>query len=286
MQVRMIQAKKILTKQRGGFLTQGQYPYTHALSWAAGCGFGNIYCGAYCYAQSLPNWLYNKQPGENWGDAVILKENAPELLEAELAKATKRSEMRIFMSSVTDPYQPLERRYRLTRRCLDVFAKYDDLDLLVIQTRSPFVVDDLQRMANIPYLWLSMTLETDRGDLQHGPNEAFVRQRLEAVQKAVAAGIKTQITVSPCLPYTDNFADKLISSGVQRIVVDSFVAGDGSAGRRTAESPFGQQAAYNWRDEDPARTLYEQLTASGINTGWSATGFNGIPPRRQRSLIK
>ncbi|QPC83488.1 radical SAM protein [Phototrophicus methaneseepsis] len=278
--VRMITAKRILTRQKGGFLTEGPYPYTHTLSWAVGCGFGSIYCGQYCYASAFPNWLYNKQPGEQWGDAVILKENAPELLDAELAKAKNRHEMRIFMSSVTDPYQPLERRYRLTRRCLDVFAQYRDLDLLIIQTRSPLVIDDIDRIAAIPYAWLSMTLETDRGDLPYGPSANHVRQRLEAVTAAARAGCQVQITVSPCMPYTPDFADLLAASGAQRVVVDTFVDGDGSQGHRTAASPFAEQADYNWRATDPARALYESLRGRGLAVGWSAAGFGGIPPRQ------
>ena len=126
--------KTILTPQKRCFLTAGERPYTHSLSWAIGCGFGSIYCGAYCYAQKLPNWLYAGAKVKAGARPLIIKENAPELLEAQLARARDRRGMRIFMSPVTDPYQPLERKLRLTRRCLDVFARYDDLDLLLIQT--------------------------------------------------------------------------------------------------------------------------------------------------------
>ena len=279
MDIRTIQVKKILTPQKNGFLAKGQYPFTHSLSWAVGCGFGQTYCGKYCYAQMLPNWLYNRQEGEHWGDVVIIKENAPELLAAELAKAKKRSTMRIFMSSVTDPYQPAERKYRLTRRCLEVFAQYADLDLLVIQTRSPLVVDDLDLIATIPYAFLSMTLETDRGDLAYGPNPPIIQQRYAAVQAAAARGIRTQIAVAPCLPYSDQFAAWLAASGAHKILVDTFVTGDGSDGERTAESPFANLANYNWRNGDPACQLYNDLKARGIPVGWSAEGFASIPPR-------
>ena len=281
MNIRTITAKTILTKQRRGFLTEGPYPFTHSLSWAVGCGFGGLYCGDYCYAQAFPNWLYNKAPDEGWGDAVILKENAPQLLAAELAKAKQRDTMRIFMSTVTDPYQPLERRYRLTRQCLEVFAGYDDLDLLLIQTRSPLVVDDVDLIASIPYAWLSMTLETDRGDLSYGPNSAFIRQRHDAVKAAAAAGVQTQITVSPCLPHSAHFADFLVESGAQRVVVDTFVDGDGSGGTRTADSPFAAAAGYDWRDGDPARQLYHELQSRGMAVGWSVDGFGGIPHRQR-----
>ncbi len=283
MTIRSITAKRILTKQRGGFLTQGPYPYTHTLSWAVGCGFGHLYCGKYCYAQAFPNWLYNKAEGEAWGDAVIIKENAPELLNAELRSAKDRAGMRIFMSSVTDPYQPVERKLRMTRRLLDVFAAYDDLDLLVIQTRSPSVTDDLNRIAAIPYAVVSMTLETNRPGLPYGPNAAFIKGRYEAVQAAAAAGIFTQITVSPCLPYDDGFAEWLAASGAERVVVDTFVDGDGSGGARTAESPFAQAADYDWHNGDPAKALYDDLKASGVTVGWSVDGFS-VPPRNHRAI--
>lgn len=279
MDIRTIQVKKILTPQKGGFLAKGDYPFTHSLSWAVGCGFGQTYCGDYCYAQMLPNWLYNRGADDEWGKLVLIKENAPECLAAELAKAKKRPAMRIFMSSVTDPYQPVERRYRLTRRCLEVFAQYPDLDLLVIQTRSPLVTDDLDLIATIPYAFISMTLETDRGDLPYGPNRAVLEQRYGAVQAAVARGIRTQLAVSPCLPYSDHFADWLAASGATRFLVDTFVAGDGSQGERTAESPFASRADYNWRNGDPARHLYEALQARGLPVGWSAGGFASIPSR-------
>ena len=277
MNIRFIQSKTILTPQKRGFLTAGERPYTHSLSWAIGCGFGSIYCGAYCYAQKLPNWLYARRDGEGWGEALIIKENAPELLDAQLARARDRRAMRIFMSPVTDPYQPLERKLRLTRRCLDVFARYDDLDLLLIQTRGPAVVDDLDRIAGLPYAWLGMTLETDRDDLPYGPAKAHVRRRLEAVRAAVERGLRVQIAVSPVLPYSADFAERLLETGAQRIVVDTFAMGDGSRGKRTASSPFAAAADYDWRDDSIAESLYHKLTVYHDDVSWSGEGFAGIP---------
>ncbi len=279
MNIRGIQSKSILTPQKRGFLTAGERPYTHSLSWSIGCGFGSIYCGAYCYAQKLPNWLYSRREGEGWGEALIIKENAPELLEAQLARARNRREMRIFMSPVTDPYQPLERKLRLTRRCLDVFARYDDLDLLLIQTRGPAVVDDLDRIAGIPYAWLGMSIETDRHDLAYGPAKAHVERRLDAVKRAVQRGLNVQIAVSPVLPYSSDFAERLLETGAQRIVIDTFVLGDGSRGKRTAGSPFAALANYDWRDDSIAESLYHQLTIYHDDVSWSGEGFAGIPGR-------
>ncbi|MCY3797105.1 MAG: radical SAM protein [Chloroflexi bacterium] len=279
MRIRTIQAKSILTPQQRGFLTSGERPYTHSLSWATGCGYGKLYCGAFCYAQMLPNWHFGRREGEAWGEALIVKENAPELLEKQLARARNRRAMRIFMSPVTDPYQPIERKLRLTRRCLRVFARYDDLDLLLIQTRGPAVVEDLDLIAAIPYAWLGMTIETDRHDAPYGPTRSQVERRLNAVKQAVARGLRTQIAVSPCLPYSAAFAERLLETGAQRIVIDTFAIGDGSRGRRTAKSAFAATADYDWRDDDIAISLYHQLSAYHEGVAWSGAGFAGIPGR-------
>ncbi len=279
MKIRYKQAKSILSPQKSGFLTAGERPYTHSLSWATGCQLGKLYCGAYCYAQMLPNWHFGRREGEAWGEALIIKANAPELLDAQLARARNRRALRIFMSPVTDPYQPIERKLRLTRRCLEVFARYDDLDLLLIQTRAPAVVDDLDRLAAIPYAWLGMTIETDRHDLPYGPAKSHIERRLVAVKRAVECGVSAQIAVSPCLPYSDDFAERLLATGAQRIVIDTFAIGDGSRGARTANSPFAALADYDWRDDEPAISLYHQLSAFHDSVEWSGAGFAGIPGR-------
>ncbi len=279
MNIRYTQAKSILTPQKRGFLTAGARPFSHSLSWATGCGLGALYCGAFCYAQMLPNWHFGRREGEAWGEALIIKENAPELLEAQLARARHRREMRIFMSPVTDPYQPIERKLRLTRRCLEVFARYDDLDLLLIQTRGPAVVDDLALIAAIPYAWLGVSIETDRHDMPYGPTKGQVERRLDAVKRAVAYGASVQIAVSPCLPYSEAFAERLLDTGAQRIVIDTFAIGDGSRGARTANGPFAALADYDWRDDDIAISLYRQLSSYHDSVGWSGAGFAGIPGR-------
>ena len=230
----------------------------------------------------LPNWRFSREPGEDWGDAVIVKQNAPALLDSELARAgpQRRRQMRIFMSAVSDPWQPAERKLRLTRQCLQVFARYDDIDLLLLQTRSPDALDDVAQIAALPFAWLGMTLETDRGDLDYGPSSASIRRRLAAIQAGVQAGLRVQLAVAPCLPHSPQFVDVLLASGAQRFVIDTFSAGDGSQGARTSGSPFGTGVDYNWRDEGPALRLFQHLRAAGAEAGWSAEGFAGIPPRR------
>ncbi len=280
-------AKSILTPQHTGFLVAGPYPFTHALSAYTGCGFGQTSCGKYCYAQYLPQWIFN---GSNaaWGKAVQVKTNAAELLEKTLAKMkpeTRRT-LRIFMSTTTDPYQPIERKYELTRQCLEVFARYPDLDLLVVQTRSLLAERDLPLLRQIPYAWLSVTIETDdQAYLQQLGGGPPLERRWQLVHATSMGGVPTQITVSPCLLYSnvETFGQQLLASGVRRIVVDTVVDGDGSAGKRNAHSPFAQ-VEQAWAETSHAHQLYNYLCehseVRGLTVGWSNAGFCGIASRR------
>lgn len=286
MEIVLKEAKSILTPQRAGFLATGPYPFTHGLSGYVGCGFGQTTCGLYCYAQFLPSWSFNGLHAD-WGKAVQVKTNAAQVLDETLSamKPTARQKLRILMSGATDPYQPIEREYRITQQCLEVFARYPDIDLLLIQTRSPLAERDLSLMLQIPYAWLSVTIETDDQaylkSLKGGP---LLAKRWELVRKASSAGVHTQIAISPCLEYTsvEAFGRKLLSSGAQRLVVDSVTAGDGARGRRTARSPFAKVEP-KWAEISHADRLYqylcEQATRAGIPIGWSSAGFSSIPPR-------
>ncbi|WP_376796812.1 radical SAM protein [Thermogemmatispora sp.] len=285
MHISCVEASSILTPQRGGFLVTPPYPFTHALSVYTGCAYGQTSCGQYCYARFLPNWK-TAGNGVPWGQAVQVKANAPALLERTLSRMSpeQRSRLRIFMSTTTDPYQPLERRYRVTRRCLEVFASFPEPDLLVVQTRSPLAERDLDLLLQIPYAWLSVTIETnDMEYLRHLGGGPPLERRWQLVRQASALGVKTQITISPCLRFTDvrTFGELLLESGARRLVVDT-VEGDGAGGKRTAQTPFALKEPA-WKDVQPARALYAYLCAQGpvrgVAIGWGASGFCGIAPR-------
>lgn len=283
MRVLPVRAQSILTPQTRGFLASGPFPFTHALSPYTGCGFGLTTCGMYCYAQHLPNWT-RVRGKDRWGEAVYAKPEAAELLAHELSKKARGDgeRLRVFMSSVTDPYQPAEEAWRLTRACLEVFRLYPDLDLLLIQTRSPLAARDFDLMAQIPYVVLSMTVETDDQELlkrlRGGPSLA---RRLTTLAEAGRRGIRTQAAVAPCLPHSASFAEALKATGVGRVVVDTVLDGDGSQGRRTRTTPWA--TIEGWDDKGPARRLMDNLDRLGMPYGYSQEGFAGIPPRTQRT---
>lgn len=287
--ITLTEARRILTPQRTGFLASGPYPFTHTLSPYNGCAFGRTTCGRYCYAQFLRNWTF-RDPSIAWGMAVEVKTNAASLLEKALGglAPVSRRALRIFMSSATDPYQPPESKHQITRQCLEVFARYPDLDLLVIQTRAPLAARDLPLMQQIPYAWLSVTIETDdQAYLTARKGGPMLEWRWALVRAASDLGVPAQITVSPCLPYTspEHFGERLLSSGARRIVVDTTIDGDGAGGARTAQSPFAQEEL-DWADTTHAHRLHDYLTARAsarnLTIGWSSTGFCSIRPREER----
>lgn len=267
-------ASGALTKT-SGFLTG----FSHTLQPYLGCQFG---C-EYCYVKGLLVHRFHK-PALDWGAYVHPRTGIAEKLQKEMqrfAQKDKLNQIAIYMSSATDPYQHAERTWRLSRACLNVFCQYPPR-LLVIQTRSPFVGDDfdlIKALGNCA--WLNFTMETDRDDVRRTitPRCPSIAQRIETLALAQASGIKTQITVSPCLPYTDpeTFGTLLLKHS-DRIVIDTFPSGDGQNGKRTQRTNLPDLYLQNqwgdWQSEEAARDLFDWLNKHGDKPiGWSQEGF-------------
>jgi DNA repair photolyase len=267
-------ASAALTKT-GGFLAG----FTHTLQPYIGCRFG---C-EYCYVKGLSVHRFH-QPALAWGDYAHPRLGIAEQLRKELARLAARDQLTnvaIFMSSATDPYQGLERTYRLSRACLEGLLEYPPR-LLVVQTRSPLVAEDFALLRALgDRCWLNFTLETDQDNVRRviTPRCPSIPQRLATLQRALAAGLNVQITVSPCLPFSDveTFGALLLTHS-QRVIVDTYVSGDGQTGQRTAttQTPniYAGHGWGDWRAETAARSLFDWLhTRIGDRAGWSQTGF-------------
>ncbi len=267
-------ARGALTRT-GGFLKG----FSHTLQPYIGCRFG---C-SYCYVrQSNVHRFFNE--GLEWGSYVYPRTGIAERLELELERLHRRGALKqsaIFMSSSTDPYQSAERTYLLTRHCLSVFEKMPP-GLLVIQTRAPLAARDFDLMASLGERFLlNLTIETDREDVRRilTPHCPSIRQRLNTVRQARERGITTQVTVSPCLPYSGVEAfGRLLLEVSDRVIVDSYVAGDGGGGKRTARTAipdlYARSGWEDWRSQEAAMTLYDWLCHRiGKRAGWSQEGF-------------
>jgi DNA repair photolyase len=217
-----IVSKSILTKGTG--ILSG---FTHSLNPFSGCAFG---C-SYCYVRQLPVGLYRD---EDWGTWIDIKANAKELLEKELAKARKKGDVRIFMSSSTDPYQPIEYKQQLTRSLLEVMLT-NPPDFLLVQTRSPLAARDIDLFKQLGNrVRISMTIETDIDKVRKlfSPSAPPIQARLKALKTITDAGIPTQAAVSPLLPSSKEFPKRL-RKATNRAIIDDFFMGDGSKGKRT-----------------------------------------------------
>ncbi|MEX2246282.1 MAG: radical SAM protein [Dehalococcoidia bacterium] len=271
--VESVRSRHVLTPS-SGFL----HAFTHTLNPYMGCAFGEGGCGVYCYVAESPIGLHAGKP---WGQWLRAKENAAEALLRDLDALPDPREARIFMSSATDPYQPAESRLRITRSVLDVFRERP-VGLLVVQTRSPLVERDFDLMAEMPFAWLSMTVETDDDAVRRAltPTCPAIHRRFEAMRRARQYGIRVQAAVSPLLPHEPERFAALLEGVADRVIVDTFF-GDGSDGARTRRRPLPRRYEElgwgDWRDTTAAEHLHGLLGARfGERAGWSRDGFNAL----------
>jgi len=217
------EARSILTRT-GGYLAG----FTHSLQPYAGCEFS---C-AYCYVRELAVQRANPY-GLPWSGWIAPKTNAPALLRRDAEKG-RLTGARIFLSSATDPYTPLERRLELTRGCLAVLADHPPAALLV-QTRSPLIARDAGLLARLSNVVASVTVATDDERVRRAlePNAPGTGLRLEALRRLRAAGVRTQAAVAPLLPCDPERLARLLEPIVDRVVIDDFFRGDGAGGRRS-----------------------------------------------------
>lgn len=156
-----------------------------------GCGMG---C-AYCYVMK---YHYAREHPLPWGTWVKPKVNAPFLIGKARAKIWGR---RIFVGSATDPYQYIERQYRLTRRCLEILLESNPKSV-VVHTRSPLILDDvelLQEFGTRLRVGFSVPTDDDRVRRKLEPHAPRIGVRLRTMRRLRAAGIYVMASLTPLL---------------------------------------------------------------------------------------
>lgn len=182
----------------------------------------------YCYARYTHEYL--QLPMGMFQHVVFAKINAPEILKKELNRPSWKREL-VNIGTVTDPYQPAERKYRLTRRMLHTFL--DGRTPVVISTKSRHIVDDLpvlKEFASSLFLNVVFSVTTMDEPLKRKlePATCSVKVRFETIEKVAAAGITVGIVMSPVFPYlTDSYevmeqlARAAANAGVSYFLADS-----------------------------------------------------------------
>jgi DNA repair photolyase len=186
--IRLIQAKSVLTKS-------GLPASDYVINPYVGCRFG---C-KYCYASFIGRW---RHPGEKWGEFVDVKINAAAVLKKELVKKKSKNFGSVFFGSVTDPYQGLEVKYKITRQCLKVVADFNYEGSVSLLTKSPLALRDIDVFKKIKKLSVGLTI-TSTDDPISKYLETYappVKERIETLKKLKEAGIATYAFVGPLLP--------------------------------------------------------------------------------------
>ena len=160
--VREIEARSILNASKIFDYTVNPY---------AGCAHS---C-SYCYARFMKRFSGHKEP---WGEFVDVKIDAPALLAREILR---KKPGQVWVSGVCDPYQPVEAEYEITRRCIEIIL--DSRWPLVVQTRSPLVVRDLDILAagEDVEVGLSITTADDRVRRLFEPQAPPIEARIDAL---------------------------------------------------------------------------------------------------------
>lgn len=211
MVVRLITAKSALSKSAIPDLAYTVNPYV-------GCQHG---C-KYCYADFMRRFTGHR---ERWGEFVDVRQNIAEQLEKDLRKIESKmtiwdAKERIWMSIVTDPYQPLEKKFKVTRKCLEVLLRYRFP--VAIQTRSPLVLRDIDLFKQFDEceVGLSVTTDDDRIREIFEPRAPTIQSRIKTLEKLHAAGVTTFAFIGPMLPMNARKLGELLAPVIDSALID------------------------------------------------------------------
>jgi len=187
---------------------------TYSLNPYRGCQHNCAYCYAPCVLRI---------PREYWGDIIEVKTNIPAVLARELR--TKKPGV-VGISTVTDPYQPLERTYSLTRYCLEQLLAHDFP--AHIQTKSALVTRDSDLISRFTDAQVMMSIgtinEEERQLLE--PFASSIQERLEALKSLADVGVNTSVFFGPVYPTIaaediPRILDVFQASGVSELWIDT-----------------------------------------------------------------
>jgi DNA repair photolyase len=280
MKVEETHCKSILTRTSGYLKAVS----SHSLNPYAGCGFGRSACGEACYVR-FNQWLMR---GREWGRFVDVKINAAEIYLQTVNKEKKWARkdggsFSVFFSSSTDPWQPIERKYRVTRQLLEAMHEVSP-DRLILQTHSARLLDDLesiQTLSRICDLRVHISIEGDRDRLDGlPPPPCSLEERLDALKKLVDLKIPAVACLSPLYPMIapDAFFSRLSQIGITAVVIDHFIHGDGTKeGSRTLKTKLPQAMAAAEPDSVHLdyRDAIARIAEKYLPVGISSSGFAG-----------
>lgn len=188
-----LQSRSALNRESSGHM-----PFAWTLNPYRGCEFGCKYCYARYSHEFMEMW-----DGLDFERKIFAKVNAAELLRAEVHRARDKG-LPIALGTVTDPYQPAEKQFGITRKLLEVFAEFEGLDFS-ITTKGTLVLRDLDLFRTLSArhrfsMHMTVTTTDERLARLLEPKAPPPEKRLEAVQVLAQAGIQVGVNAMPILP--------------------------------------------------------------------------------------
>lgn len=203
-------------------------PFSLSLNAYRGCEHGCIYC----YARPSHGYL-NLSPGLDFETKLFAKPDAAKLLRAELAKPSYRCAP-IALGSNTDPYQPIEREWKITRQILEVLTEHKHP--LSIITKSALIERDLDLLVqlareNLLQVFISVTTLDAELARKLEPRASSPRRRLQAMQTLNEAGVPCGVMVAPVIPF-------LTDAELERVLQAAHEHGARNAGYTLLRLPY------------------------------------------------
>jgi DNA repair photolyase len=234
--------------------------------WSLNPYMGCVHRCTFCYVRHFE--LRAERPSDaRYGTSIRVKVNVAEVLARELARPSWERE-HVAVGAATDPYQPAEGRYRLTRACIEAFAAAANPFSII--TRGPMIVRDLDvlteaaRKADVAVTFSIPTLDEDVWRRTE-PSTAHPRQRLRALRTLVDAGISARVGMAPILPGISDRPEQLAE--VVRAAREAGATGIWANLlflRPGTREHFLERLAEDWPDE---LARYEQLYAERAYLG-------------------
>ncbi len=219
--LKIIETKTALSKSRIPGIDYTVNPYF-------GCEFG---C-SYCYADFMTRFSKNYSKffaNLRWGEFVGVKINVHEKLKDEILKLESKISLfpdkkikkpNVWLSIVTDPYQPVEKKFMLTRKCLEILLKFQYPTGIL--TRSPLVLRDIDLLVEFENIEVGISITTDNDNIRKvfEPKAPSIKSRIKTLEKLKQKNIKTFAFIGPILPMDAVNLSKEINGFVDYVLVD------------------------------------------------------------------
>lgn len=246
-------------------------PFDQSINPYRGCEHGCIYC----YARPSHGYL-NLSPGLDFETRLFYKQDAARLLEEELAARSYRCSP-ITIGANTDPYQPVEREYRVTRSIIEVLARHRHPFSII--TKSSMIERDVDLLAplakdNLVLALVSVTTLSDELKRTLEPRTASPAARLRAIRTLAQAGVPVGVMVAPVIPVlTDAELEKILAAAAQ--------AGARSAGYVVLRLPYEVKELFReWLDtHEPLKARHVMSRMQAMRGGRDYNSAWGVRQR-------